>query len=88
MCSEQQERTNHFSPKQTNQNNIITNRTKPLPDNNVTTLLLLLFRGYVVPDYFVTPWTVARQALLSVGFPRQEYWSGLPYPLQGIILTQ
>ena len=29
---------------------------------------------------FVTPWTVARQAPLSVGFSRQEYWSGLTYP--------
>ena len=28
----------------------------------------------------VTPWTVALQALLSVGFSRQEYWSGLPCP--------
>ena len=28
----------------------------------------------------VTPWTVAHQAPLSVGFPRQEYWSGLPFP--------
>ena len=27
--------------------------------------------------------TIARQALLSMGFPRQEYWSGLPYPPQG-----
>ena len=27
-----------------------------------------------------TPWTVARQTLLSVGFSRQEYWSGLPFP--------
>ena len=26
----------------------------------------------------VTPWTVTRQAPLSMGFPRQEYWSGLP----------
>ena len=32
---------------------------------------------------FVTPWTVARQAPLSVGFPRQEYWSGLPFPSAG-----
>ena len=31
----------------------------------------------------VTPWTVARQALLSMGFPRQEYWSGLPFPSPG-----
>ena len=29
---------------------------------------------------FVTLWTVACQAFLSVGFPRQEYWSGLPFP--------
>ena len=31
----------------------------------------------------VTPWTVARQAPLSMGFPRQEYWSGLPFPSPG-----
>ena len=29
---------------------------------------------------FVTPWTVAHQAPLYVGFSRQEYWSGLPSP--------
>ena len=29
---------------------------------------------------FVTPWTVARQASLSMGFSRQEYWSRLPAP--------
>ena len=27
-----------------------------------------------------TPWAVARQAPLSMGFPRQEYWSGLLFP--------
>ena len=32
---------------------------------------------------FVTPWTVAHQAPLSTGFPRQEYWSGLPLPSPG-----
>ena len=32
---------------------------------------------------FVTPLAVARQAPLSTGFPRQEYWSGLPYPPPG-----
>ena len=30
-----------------------------------------------------TPWTVACQALLSMGFSRQEYWSGLPFPSPG-----
>ena len=29
---------------------------------------------------FATPWTVAYQALPSMGFSRQEYWSGLPFP--------
>ena len=29
---------------------------------------------------FVTPWTVAYHAPLSMGFSRQEYWSGLPFP--------
>ena len=29
---------------------------------------------------FVTPWTIAHQAPLSMGFPRQEYWSELPFP--------
>ena len=32
---------------------------------------------------FATPWTVANQAPLSMGFSRQEYWSGLPFPSPG-----
>jgi len=32
---------------------------------------------------FATPWTEAHQAPLSLGFPRQEYWSGLPFPSPG-----
>ena len=34
-------------------------------------------------QHFVTTGTAARQAPLSVGFPRQEYWSGLPFPSLG-----
>ena len=34
------------------------------------------------------PWTVARQAPLSMGFSRQEYWVGCHALLQGIFLTQ
>ena len=34
----------------------------------------------VVSDSFVTPWTVACQAPLSMGLFRQEYWNGLPFP--------
>ena len=34
-------------------------------------------------DTFATPWTVVHQAPLSIGFPRQESWSGLPFPSPG-----
>ena len=46
-------------------------------------LMLLLFGCSVVSNSFATPWTVARQAPLSMEFPRQEYWSGLPFPPPG-----
>ena len=41
----------------------------------------------VVSDSFATPWTIACQVPLSMGFPRQEFWSGLPFYL-GIFPTQ
>ena len=34
-------------------------------------------------DSFATPRTIAHQASLSMGFPRQEYWRGLPFPSPG-----
>ena len=37
----------------------------------------------VASNSVVTPWIVARQALLSMEFPRQESWSGLPFPSPG-----
>ena len=46
-------------------------------------MLLLLFSRLVMSDSFVTPWTVARQASLSMEFSRQEYWSGWPCPPSG-----
>ena len=36
---------------------------------------------------FMTPWTIACQAPLSMGFSRQEYWSGLPCPPPGDLPT-
>ena len=33
----------------------------------------------------VTPWTIAHQASLSMGFSRQEYWSGMPFPIPGTL---
>ena len=40
----------------------------------------------VVSDSYATPWTVAHQAPLFVEFPRQEYWSGFPFPSPGDLL--
>ena len=37
----------------------------------------------VMPDSFATLWTVAHKAPLSMGFPRQEYRNGLPFPPPG-----
>ena len=44
---------------------------------------LLLFSHSVVSNSFATSWTVARQAPMSMGFSRQDYWNGLPFPPPG-----
>ena len=44
---------------------------------------MLLLSHFNRVQLFVTPWTVAHQAPLSLGFSRQEYWSGLPRPPLG-----
>ena len=43
-------------------------------------LLLLLLSHFSRVQLCVTPWMAARQAPLSLGFSRQEHWSGLPFP--------
>ena len=43
---------------------------------------LLLLSHVSQVRLFMTPWTVAYLAAPSMGFPRQEYWSGVPLPLQ------
>ena len=43
-------------------------------------MLLLLLSCFSHVQLFATPWTVAHQTPLSMGFSRQEYWSGLPCP--------
>ena len=48
------------------------------------TCVLICFRCV---QHFGTPWTVAHHSLLSMGFPRQEYWSGLPCPPPGDLLN-
>ena len=52
------------------------------PYNEKDIFSLSHFGGW---QLFVTPWTVAFQAPLSMGFSRQEYWSGLPCPSPGDI---
>ena len=42
-----------------------------------------MFSRSVVSDSLVIPWTVVHQAPLPMGFPRQKYWSGLPFPPPG-----
>ena len=43
-------------------------------------LLLLLLCRFSRVQLYVTPWMAAHQAPLSLGFSRQEHWSGLPFP--------
>ena len=45
-----------------------------------------MFKSLSRVQLFAAPWTVARQTPLSMGFPRQEYWSGLPFPFPGDLL--
>ena len=49
-------------------------------------LLYLLVQSLILVPHFATPWTVAHQSPLSMGFPRQEYWSGLAFPPPGNLL--
>ena len=47
------------------------------------TFVLSLFSRWVVSNSFATPLSIADQAPLSMGFSRQVYWSGLPFPSPG-----
>ena len=49
----------------------------------VTQLYTCVLSRFSCVQLFATPWTVAHQTSLSMGFPRQEYWSGLPCPPPG-----
>ena len=44
---------------------------------------MCVFSYSVISDPFVTPWSAASQDPLSMGFPRQEYWNGVPFPTPG-----
>ena len=49
-------------------------------DSSIALLLLLLLSRYSRVRLCATPWTAAYQASPSMGFSRQEHWSGLPFP--------
>ena len=52
-------------------------------------LLLLLLSHFSCVRLLATPWTAAYQAPQSMGFSRQEYWSGVPLPSPNVFyLTQ
>ena len=50
------------------------------PEEILNSLLLLLLSRFSHVRLCATPWTAAYQAPPSMGFARQEYWSGLPLP--------
>ena len=55
----------------------------PLPTKLTKFLSCAVLSCFRHVQLLATPWTVARQAPLSMEFSRQEYWSGLPFPSPG-----
>ena len=58
-------------------------KTQRKAKSRLTKIMWWWFSRSGVSDSFATPWTIAHQAPLSMGFPRQEYWSRLPFPSPG-----
>ena len=56
---------------------------KPLDTLSALTEVTVMSLSHV--RLFATPWTVAYQAPLSMGFSSQEYWNGLPFPSPGYL---
>ena len=54
-----------------------------LEKQELISILNILVKSLSRVRLFATPWTVAYQAPPSMGFSRQEYWSGLPFPSPG-----
>ena len=46
-------------------------------------VIVVIVKSLSPVPLFATPWTVAYQALPFIGFSKQEYWSGLPFPSPG-----
>ena len=63
-------------------------QVKYLSQSPTLMLCYAMLSHFSCVQLFATLWTVAHQASLSMGFPRQEYWSGLPFPSPGDFLNQ
>ena len=64
--------------------NEMVERCHALHQGRTTARFLVRVQGWLsVKVSVMTPWTVARQAPLSMGFSRREYWNGLPFPSPG-----
>ena len=85
---------NHLRTKQIHGLNVLRTNFKTAPFSQCNLLIYLLkefvcvcvcahTRTFSHVQLFVTPWTVACQDSLSMGFPKQEYWSELPIPSPG-----
>ena len=68
-------------PKKGNAKECLNYHTVALISHTINVILVML--KILQASIFATPWTVAYQALLSTGFSRQQYWSGLPFPSPG-----
>ena len=62
-----------------------TSMPKPVPgkESGITLIVCMHAQLFSCVQPFAVPWTIAHQAPLSVRFPGQEYWSGLPFPPPG-----
>ena len=62
-------------------------KARPLTVDCLSNLSLFIFLAVVKllshVRFFVTPWTIICQAPPPMGFSKQEYWSGLPFPSPG-----
>ena len=64
----------------------LNSQTPPAPEAPLSTMissLVAVVYSLSRVQLLVIPWTVARQVPLSMGFPRQDYWSGLPFFFPG-----
>ena len=76
----------YFTSLQTNKN--VKNSNKKRRVYLCSGYFSVVFSHQIMSNSFVTPWTVACLAPLSIGCPRQEYWSGQSLPPPGDLPTQ